>query len=94
MEGMLVRCMHPGAMHGAHHPSPLQANKGLTDEKEIHQKVADAHEATAFIRESIVQARKTSSGSYGACQECEAAHVHILDFGICKGSGGHVGERV
>mmetsp|Transcript_28209 Transcript_28209/g.71928 ORF Transcript_28209/g.71928 Transcript_28209/m.71928 type:complete len:102 (-) Transcript_28209:752-1057(-) len=42
----------------------FQANKGLTDQAEISQKIADANEATAFIRESIVQARKSSCGTY------------------------------
>ncbi len=44
-----------------------QDNRHLKSGSEIQQRIADADEARMFIRESIVQARKSSCGTYGAC---------------------------
>mmetsp|Transcript_10165 Transcript_10165/g.30664 ORF Transcript_10165/g.30664 Transcript_10165/m.30664 type:complete len:99 (+) Transcript_10165:373-669(+) len=42
----------------------FEANKGVQGEAEAQQRIADAHEARNFILESIVQAKKTSCGSF------------------------------
>ena len=44
-----------------------QANQDVSDPHEVQQRLADAADADAFIRESIVQARRTPMGTYGAC---------------------------
>ena len=45
-------------------------NERVSDAAVITRLVAEAHDAAAFLRESIVQARLNSAGRYGACVTC------------------------
>lgn len=44
--------------------SQFDANKQLTNDSEVKQKVADAHEASLFVMQNIIQATKSSCGTY------------------------------
>lgn len=47
----------------------FEVSRNLSDPGEIAQKIADAEEARDFLRESVVQARKSSCGTYEVTQE-------------------------
>lgn len=45
----------------------VQDNRSLTDSVVIDAKVAEAYEAQDFLRDNVVQAKKTSRGDYSEC---------------------------
>ena len=51
----------------------FRANAGVVDANKISKMVADAHDAAAFLKESILQARLNKEGHYGKCSVCVCA---------------------
>lgn len=49
----------------------MQANRSITDPELIKSKIAEAEDADAFIKENVIQAKKSNCGQYGkACRRC------------------------
>eukprot|EP00798_Chlamydomonas_sp_ICE-L_P016104 gene16104-22246_t len=61
----------------------FEASKDLNDPNQVAQKIADAVEAREFIRDSVVQAKKTSTGSYAVSPE-EADRLQAAAPNLCQ----------
>mmetsp|Transcript_31196 Transcript_31196/g.69371 ORF Transcript_31196/g.69371 Transcript_31196/m.69371 type:complete len:104 (-) Transcript_31196:258-569(-) len=63
----------------------FNANKHVTSPSEINQRIADALEAEDFIRNNIVQAKKSSCGTYEMTPD-NAKHLsNIAPEGMIQG---------
>ncbi|KAJ9513346.1 hypothetical protein QJQ45_001385 [Haematococcus lacustris] len=64
-----------------------QANKNVTDPSAIEHHLLEAREATQFIRENIVQAHKTSCGTFAVRPEA-AQQLQDMNRSHGQESGG------